>query len=592
MPNHHVSFGKIVATPTPTAWSQAYHAGNLFAVLSLESAETNDGKSLNALGKELFNNLEAEFFTLEEKSFASIKQALSDVVKAVPSSLLLSFCVAYAKDAALYVFVLGSGSIVIKRGDSIGSLLRGDQASVTDNKAIKSASGMLQDNDIIVLQTAQFEKIVNKHTLTDALSQPDISSMSEEIAPQVHKTEEGGASAMFLSYTGSAASEEAMIAEEEESEDEEEAQSRSVREEIVHDTHAAEPKTERTKLGRRFRIGSFLPRFPSLSFSLSHKRKVFLSIAVILICVLAASIYLSVSKKENAQTKAAFIEVYAAAQKHYDEGQGLAILNKNLAQDDYKKAKKLLEEKKELFKSGSDERKQIDTLLAKVDAELEGTSNAKEVAVSEAATDASKLLTAVEGNSDAIAGSEYEDTIYLLTRDAVRKTGEKEALIENTDTWSKAQGLSVYSGNVYVLDQKEGVIKFVAGSGGYGKTAYFSGSGPDLSKAVSMAIDGSVYILTTDGKIMKYTRGGAESFNIGSINTPLSSPSRIFTNVDTDNVYVLDNGNSRIVKLSKEGALLSEYRSSKLQSAKDMDISEKDKKAYFLSGEKIYELSL
>ena len=61
MPESHpaakssLSFAKLVATPTDTAWSQAYNAGNLFACLSLTLAESNEELSLHVLGKEIFS---------------------------------------------------------------------------------------------------------------------------------------------------------------------------------------------------------------------------------------------------------------------------------------------------------------------------------------------------------------------------------------------------------------------------------------------------------------------------------------------------------------------------------------------------------
>ena len=56
-----LSFAKLVATPTETAWSQAYNAGNLFMCLSLSTPDTDEEISLHAIGKDLFNVLQSEF---------------------------------------------------------------------------------------------------------------------------------------------------------------------------------------------------------------------------------------------------------------------------------------------------------------------------------------------------------------------------------------------------------------------------------------------------------------------------------------------------------------------------------------------------
>ena len=91
---------KIVATPSKSSWSQAYNAGKLFAVLSLKVNE-EEGPSepvdsedyLNLLGKEVLETLESEFFSLETKDLASIKDAVSKTAEKIPESVESSFVV-------------------------------------------------------------------------------------------------------------------------------------------------------------------------------------------------------------------------------------------------------------------------------------------------------------------------------------------------------------------------------------------------------------------------------------------------------------------------------------------------------------------
>ena len=84
-----LSFAKLVATPTDTAWSQAYNAGNLFVCLSLSIEELDEEISLHALGKDLFNVLQSEFFTLQEKNTESIKSAINTSLESVPQNVTL-----------------------------------------------------------------------------------------------------------------------------------------------------------------------------------------------------------------------------------------------------------------------------------------------------------------------------------------------------------------------------------------------------------------------------------------------------------------------------------------------------------------------
>src|SRR6185312_10453942 len=112
-----LSFAKLVATPTETAWSQAYNAGNLFLCLSLSKQEEDEETSLHALGKDLFNVLQSEFFTLQEKNIDHIKRAIHTSLTSVPQNVTCCLTLAFFKDATLLVFISGNGKIVMKRGE-------------------------------------------------------------------------------------------------------------------------------------------------------------------------------------------------------------------------------------------------------------------------------------------------------------------------------------------------------------------------------------------------------------------------------------------------------------------------------------------
>src|SRR5580700_636902 len=93
-----LSFAKLVATPTETSWSQAYNAGNVFICISLTTDIPNEETSLHGIGKELFNVLQSEFFTLEEKNIAAIKTAIDTSLKQVPEQIKTSLTLAFFKD--------------------------------------------------------------------------------------------------------------------------------------------------------------------------------------------------------------------------------------------------------------------------------------------------------------------------------------------------------------------------------------------------------------------------------------------------------------------------------------------------------------
>src|SRR6185437_11313407 len=118
----------------------------------------------------------------------------------------------------------------------------------------------------------------------------------------------------------------------------------------------------------------------------------------------------------------------------------------------------------------------------------------------------------------------------------------------------------------------------------YGKSNYFAkDTSPDLSNAVSMTIDGSIYILQSNGALTKFTKGESDTFNLKGLDKPFSSPTRVYTTADLDSIYVLDNGNSRIVKLAKDGTFQAQYVNDILNKAKDIDVQESNKKIFILT---------
>ena len=92
--------------------------------------------------------------------------------------------------------------------------------------------------------------------------------------------------------------------------------------------------------------------------------------------------------------------------------------------------------------------------------------------------------------------------------------------------------------------------------------------------------------------LLFFPQGAKDTFNVTGLSKKLSNPTRIQTTPDFDNIYVLDNGNSRIVILKKDGTFVKDYTASAIKNAIQFDVLEKDKKAFVLAGDKVYQLDL
>jgi cell division protein FtsL len=604
MAEQNLSFAKIVANPNAYSWSQAYSAGKLFAVLSLETKEEIQEKDyLNVLGKEIFDSLEQEFFTLETKDLDSIKQAVVETSKKIPAEIECSFVICSILNNILYIYIVGNGKVALRREEKLGNLLE-----ATDQKpdSLKTASGFLQNDDVIILQTKQFSNVISVETLSEFLDNLPPKDAAENIAPLVHEKDEAGAASIIISYKAPPIKEEEEFAPVLGPEVE-----ISIQEETIQEVIPEEKEESPFYSGMDGRKTDFMrnirPLFSSVfsrvkipgKVNISHPRKVILTIIAVILIVFVGSIIFAVKKQQDTKTQTLFNSIYPEASKKYDEGQGLLELNQTLANEDFAQAKTILENGKDKLPKDSKEEKQILDLLAKVNSSL-GPSQTTSVSSAQAKqvdSSVSSLLN-IESKNAGLYYSQGDKNIFALTSDTVLSFNldgtNKTTVIKNNSDWTSAGGLSNYFGNIYVLDKKQNqILKYAPTSSGFGKTNYFgSDTTPDFSKTVSMAIDSSVYVLSNDGTIAKFTRGKGDSFTLSGLDKSLLNPTAIFTTAGLNNIYVLDNGNSRIVVLDKSGKYQNQYQAGVIKIAKDLDVSEKDKKAYVLSSGKVYEIDL
>ncbi len=127
--------------------------------------------------------------------------------------------------------------------------------------------------------------------------------------------------------------------------------------------------------------------------------------------------------------------------------------------------------------------------------------------------------------------------------------------------WKLPTLIRHYMGNIYVLDPKSNQVwKHVLKHGAYDPPeGYFAQGGVDLSGVVDMAIDGYIYLLTSDGRVLKFLAGNPQPFELSTLDTPLRTPRSFFTDTNTKNLYIADTGNNRIVEVSKEGKLRRQF---------------------------------
>ncbi len=135
--------------------------------------------------------------------------------------------------------------------------------------------------------------------------------------------------------------------------------------------------------------------------------------------------------------------------------------------------------------------------------------------------------------------------------------------ITGTETWRTPVAFDNYNNNFYVLDPGANAIhKYQATAGGYevAPSSYVSASADvDLSSAIDMAIDGDIYVLLSDSSILRLRGGQREPFEVSGLDGVSLKATRIYTEVETDSLYLVDSSNKRIVEIDKRDESAGEF---------------------------------
>jgi hypothetical protein len=589
MPRTPLSFAPLSSSPHPQGWAQAYSAGNIAAALSLTrittEAQTSPQQTLSAVGKDMLRSFEAEYFTLETKTLASIKQALSDVCSQVPADIRVSFVLGVILHDILYVFIYGQGLVFLTRGDAFGTLLHGKEPST-----ITSASGIVQHNDCILLSTESFAHTVGKDTIKTHLTPAGFPSLVSDLAPLLAGYEQGDASAIGLWYQDASTSPQPHAP------SSRPASSSASTSDIPHpDTPdetppvpastPAHPKTLQTPL-----------TLPIAQSRFSHRQRLFFTISLVALLALAGSIFFAVQKQQSDRISQAVASIIQPARDLIDQGKSLQSLNATVAREDFAKAQDLLAKADGQIPPGSSEYQQVESLRSELASLLSVQTQTVTTSTTPANESDSPYLAYLKANSGSVSTSD-STTLYRADDEGIFRKGTTSSretrIITRGSSWEIAEDISVYLGNIYILDPQNNIRKFTPSGSSYSRTNYFTSDVPPLlSRSVSMAIDSAIYLLGSDGTIGKFSRGVQQPFQITALDTPLKNPTQIVTSAQMTRLYILDQGNARVVVLDKNGAFVASYASPQLAQATAIDVREKDKTIMFLSGESIYRMAI
>lgn len=588
---HSSPVAKVVATATSSSWAQAYSAGKLHLVISL----CEEGKeTIASLGKDTLERLQREFFALDEKNLETLKRAVETVVGELSKNVSLSLVLTTIVNSTLYIIIAHSGSVLLRRGGKTIIIATGEPNTTT------GFSGIVEPEDIILVATEGLLTTVSSDEIEKSLSAGTPHNISESIAPFIHDNPTGKEAALIWSMIG-----ERKVAEEDEAAPDNDTLDLTNTEEKEKVVHI--PKFHLVGIIKKIKL-------PSLG-NFSKKQLIVICVLVLLV-VLAIAIFLEKTGRENAHLNEQAQLILSENKQKYEDAIALMSLNKSLAIEELSEIKSNVESKISQFPPESNARKSLGVFLESVNKSLGEDASGRKSKIN-VFFDARKnteipnivYITAKGGEIAVIgsskgglltsdgsvvstfngAGSVYgitadEKNVYILTGETVERVtksnGEIETIIEKQ---ANPISIDTFGGNIYLLSKTDKTIyKYLPES--FGKAAYFTGD-TTIQNPSSLAIDASIYVIE-NGSIKKYTRGKEDSFSYKG--KALSTNSRIYTDIDYANLYILDPEKKIVYVVDKNGNLVLNIPLSGMKAPKSIAADEKEKKIYVVSENKVY----
>lgn len=206
-------------------------------------------------------------------------------------------------------------------------------------------------------------------------------------------------------------------------------------------------------------------------------------------------------------------------------------------------------------------------------------------------------------DTEVVTNADYfedQESIVFVTKshNVIEYEDGQFSFLDNPDgVFHTADDLTAYNDKVYLLDAASNQIwKYKRLRDAYAAPEAYNIDG-DLSKAVSIAIDSSVYALTSDGEIKKFYGGLVQSLTINR--APIdgfAGATRIYTAYELPQVFVLDPTKNRVLvflKDAKTGDLTytSQYVVDNGDTLRDLYYSQEDGKLYVMGQSKVYILN-
>ncbi|KKS16451.1 hypothetical protein A2594_02350 [Candidatus Woesebacteria bacterium RIFOXYD1_FULL_41_28] len=619
---------KVTASPGDSGWVQVHgfspakpeetkSRGQLFAVVASKNGK--EGIEAISFEREVVKRLREEYYnSTQEKTFDALKSVTEKVTNefSTDGERIEIVCCAFA-DGVVYSSAFGGGSVLISRDGALASILE-------SGAEVVAASGFPKAGDMIVAGTKAFFEKVTLGELKSKLIEKNPESAVEGLTPLVYGgIEIGTAGAIIIKF-------EQVFEFQQIKEPEISQEVREIPQPVMREI----PKSQPPRLGFLSRLTRRIPRKniyikPGIQDeAISHSRKLTLSVGVILLLVLVISIGFGIRQKRVNDLKKEYQGLLSQATSEVDQAISLASADP--------------ERSRQLFLDSEQKLAQIQALKVK-DPKIEELQ--KKVGESRAAVlgeytiepelflDLGLLSSGFKGDSVSSSGgsiyvldkagsrvvsiavdtkkskvvagptvienpidmASYEDNVFVLFSDGIYLVGSnKTKVIEKT--WSGDALIHSFAGNLYVLDKAGNAVFRYSGLPGntFGSQQSWlsSSTRADFSGTLGWGMNGAIYVLYPNSRILKYSLGSPQGFSISGVSPEIGNVDALSADPDNQYVYLLDKAGKRVVVVDKNGKYKAQYINEQISGATRVVVSEAEKKIILLTGEKLLSIEI
>lgn len=571
----------IVGSAAPTSWSQAQSSvldetKQLLVVLQLTCSEEDSLIDLATIGPEILSELLVQ--GKEADSLAKLETVVKNIIGGVGDGMRVETAVGLLRGDSFLVYGHGLVDAYLSRDGRLATLGKHFEQGF-------GIQGVLQRGDVVVLSTTKFGEVVTMSKFKEIITQDE--APAEMLAPLVHTQNETSGVAAIVA--------------------------------IVQD--------------------ETLPRqWPKINLQLrtGEPRKVNLWVGGGILFLLILMIGVGMVRRVRQVEEQNFAELNTSVSTKLEEVMRVGELNPEQARtllaqargeveaylatdarDEYKdRARKLavtIEQTDEKAFKKNDIRLETivelnvlaDNLLsAQMKSDGKGNliflDNNDSRLVSMNLNDRSRQIIRVGSDKELVDVGVSEAKVYGLYSSGVNeyfwKKNDEKQVIEADEFWKTPLLIELFAGNIYILDKEQGEIwKYPVLTDGFGgRRRWFAvGIAPDLSNVVDMKVVGDVWLLTSTGKLERYSRGAPVTFSMEGFpakgeSKRLSEPTAVWV---TDSlVYVLENGAERVSVFGIDGKYQEQYLNSEFKKASDLVVV--DDKGYVIIDNVVKEFGL